>query len=215
MDPSPGAPAQLIEPQAYVPSYDWHPAWPGEFRKMIFVIGVLIGLGLILAALWRSPWALAAVVAVSVVGMIGAGLWRSGLPRTAQATAAIQIRGESLTTMDRWFYQAGMVESASSLAVTTVPVRPVAYAAEQLSLSDLTLEVGPDGGPVRFTYRLPAGMRLAFVSREVSIGTPSSATPSGAKNSSLRELARRWYGPDAVVLSQRNESPWIESWPGD
>jgi hypothetical protein len=131
---------------------------------------VLLGL-----AVWRPPGAVVWFVVVVVGASVVLGRWWSGQLPIRQAGGEVVVLGDKLTQTDGWTYQTSGRDVFATLRWTDVS-RPIF--ATRAGMDDLwwSLNCDTGGRPKEFAVQLPAGRRIAYLSREV--GTVAPATPA-------------------------------------
>jgi hypothetical protein len=168
---------------AYAPVADWHSGMPWAFRRRVLGFAAIVCVLLLGLALWRPP--LVAVWAVLAVAGASGGLawwWRGQVP-IRQAGGEVVITGGGLVQTDGWTYQTSARDVFATLRWTEVS-RPI-YASRS-ALDDVWVSLNCDtaGRPREFVAWIPAGRRLAFLSRDVGTVAPA-ATPRSPVNSPL------------------------------
>ena len=174
---------------AYLPVASWQPGLAEPVRRQIVLIGILCTIPLLGLALWRprrtALWAV--VVAAAMGGGIGA--WAKSHRAIRSAAGEIVVLGDGLTQTDAWHYRS----SASAGAAVTFwngITRPIT--ADDIGV---TLECDATGLPKEFDAQLPAGRKVAFLSRVVGTRAPRNP-PSLPVTSPLAELADQLYLTD-------------------
>ena len=102
-----------IVPEVYDPTYGWHPGRPAATRRQAVLIGVLFSVLAVAATLWRSRFAVVAVIALCVhdengaigvgVGHKRAGITFKGLLRQLDIDPGEKTTWDETVTLARLF----------------------------------------------------------------------------------------------------------------
>jgi hypothetical protein len=186
---SPAGPVTAgYHPAAYAPVADWRSGWPWPFRRRVLGFAAVLCIVLLGLALWRPPlvavWMVAAVVAASAL----MGWWWRGQVPVQQAGGEVVITGGPIVQTDGWTYQTATRDAFSTLRWTEVS-RPIFASRGGLDDVWTSLNCDTSGQPKAFAIWIPAGRRIAFLSRGVGTIAPA-ATPANPVNSPLASLLR-------------------------
>jgi hypothetical protein len=144
---------------------------------------VLLGL-----ALWRPPgvalWMAVAIVAASAA----LGLWWRGQLPIQQAGGEVVVTGGPLVQTDGWTYQTGGRDVFATLRWTEVS-RPIYPSRAGLDDVWISLNCDTSGRPREFAAWIPAGRRVAYLSR--GVGTVAPTAKLDPADSPLGELVSK------------------------
>jgi hypothetical protein len=173
--PPAGPIGQVIDPNAYAPTFAWTPGLSTALRAQVIGAGVLLML-LILALMLRPNritfTASVALCVVSTAAIIG---WRNSLGSVDRAGGDIVISSSGLLQRDAYVYHRA-TETASQTVQWTGWTHPLLASPSSLRDLDLRLLVSSDNG-LSFSCRAIAGRTMAFVRREVQPGLLPALSP--------------------------------------
>ena len=173
---------------AYAPVADWRSGWPWPFRRRVLGFAAVLCIVLLGVALWRPPLVAVWMVAAVVVASALMGWWWRGQVPVQQGGGEVVITGGPIVQTDGWTYQSTSRDAFATLRWTEVS-RPIF--ASRGGLDDVWVSLNCDtaGQPKAFATWIPAGRRVAFLSRSVGTIAPA-ATPANPVNSPLASLVR-------------------------
>jgi hypothetical protein len=219
MSHDPLGPRGVIAPEAYEPTYGWHPGRSPAVRRQVVLIAVLFTVLVVAATLWRSRLAVAAVVTLCVAAC-GALAYRAShqSPVTAARGVVLVRRGDALQS-DQWEFYKSM--AATTAEYRPAPMaRPVFASAQHYQRAGLRLWCDPDGQPILFTFPLTPRTSMAFLTRSAAPTSDERPDPT-ARDSPLWPLVREGYlrpGFRAAgeVSGARRDGSTVqqEPWPG-
>jgi hypothetical protein len=187
----PLGPRGVIAPEAYEPTYGWHPGRPPAVRRQVVLIAVLFTVLVVAATLWRSRFAVAAVAALCAAAC-GALAYRAShqSPVTAARGVILVRHGDALQS-DEWEFYKSM--AATTAEYRPAPMaRPVFASAQHYQRAGLRLWCDPDGQPILFTFPLTPQTAMAFLTRSAVAASDEHYDPT-ARGSPLWPLVREGY----------------------
>ena len=200
----PLGPRGAVEEDAYLPTYGWVRGWPDSVRRqavLFAAVFVIVAVGL---TLWRSRYAAAAIIAVSLLGAGGVVAWGAGRSPVLSAGGAVAVWDGEFTQRDEWDYR-----TALRPADVTFPARdlsrPVLANPGQLKATGVRLVCTPAGQPDHFAARLDADHALAVLARSLKPGKPGG-TPAMPATTPMYLVGDKLY-PGKVTGQVVEEAP--------
>jgi hypothetical protein len=187
---SPSGPQSLIEPEAYAPTFGWDRGWPGSFRRRVVFAAVLFCIVALATLLWRSRWAVAAVVALSLVFIAGLAAWYGRQSPVLQMASAIRVDAGPISQFDLWTWQSPVRPADASYPCAGL-THPHLGSLRQIDQTRIALICRPDGRPDRFDFHLDRGQCLAMCSRQIRTTSPLPGITSASHP--LIDLANALY----------------------
>jgi hypothetical protein len=183
---SPAGPVTAgYHPAAYAPVADWRSGWPWAFRRRVLGFAAVVCIVLLGLALWRPPLVGVWIAVVIVVASVGLALWWRGQIPIQQAGGEVVVTGGALVQTDGWTYQTSSRDVFATLRWTEVsrPIYP-----SRAGLDDVWISLNCDtlGRPREFAAWIPAGRRVAYLSR--GVGTVAPTAKLDPADSPLGEL---------------------------
>ena len=217
MSLDPLGPRDVIVPEAYDPTYGWHPGRLAAVRRQVVLIGVLFSVLAVAATLWRSRFAVGAVVGLCVVAC-GAIAYRSTrIAPVATARGTVVVRRGDVVQADRWDFYKSMAATTATYRPDPM-ARPVFASVQHFRRSGLHLTCRSDGQPMAFTFPLAREASMVFLARRVAALSGDRVDPTG-RTSPLWPLVQDAYlGGGVRAAGERVEVPpastsdQIEGW---
>ena len=219
MSHDPLGPRGAIAPEAYDPTYGWHPGRGPETRRQVVLIAVLFSVLAVAATLWRSRLALVAILGVCAAAGGALAFRASRLSPVVVARGDVFARRGEALQWDQWtFYKS--VASASEQFYPGTMARPVFASAGHFQRARLRLWCTAEGHPLTFTFPLAPQTAMVFLTRRAA--APSDERPDPAAGGSpLWPLVRGAYlRPGVRAAGEVGVGPadgagvQQEQWPG-
>src|SRR5262249_36765985 len=105
----------LLGADVYEPFAAWKPGLSADARKMIFLIGVLIALLVLAAAMVPRRWSVLAVAIVAIASAMGIEFWRRSHPPIARLSGAIRVIDNGLALTDAWTVFTSLSDARGSM----------------------------------------------------------------------------------------------------
>ena len=196
----PQGPESLTQDDVYIPTYGWQRGWPTSLRHRIILVVVLFSIMVTALALWRSRWAIVALVAFC--GMAAGGLvsWYSRQSPTLQMAGGVMVLDDSIAQYDAWSWRSPIraVDDAVSSSGLT---HPYFASVPQIDGNQIRLICRPGYNVAQFSYHLDRGQSLAFLTRWL-IARPK-LPPLQPAAGAMKDFAEEFYlNPSAHVLGQ-------------
>jgi hypothetical protein len=215
----PVGPRGAIVPEAYEPTYGWHPGRPAAVRRQVVLIGVLFSVLAVAATLWRSRLAVVAVIALCLAAC-GALAYRSGrLSPVTAARGTVLVRRGDVAQADRWDFYKSMAATTATHRPDPM-ARPVFASAQHFRRSGIRLTCRSDGQPMAFTFPLTRQTSMAFLTRGAAALSERRVDPA-ARASPLWPLVQDAYlragmrvAGEVVEAPPESPSGQTEVWPG-
>ena len=147
--PRPLGPEEVLEPQAYVPTYGWERGWPRAFRRQILLAGIAFAILATGLSLWRTRWTIVGVVALAGVAVAGFAFWYARQSPVLQLAVGIQIPRPGATQFDLWSWQSPVRPADASFPFAGLS-KPVVATLRQIDGEELKLLCDEQGRPRRF-----------------------------------------------------------------
>lgn len=220
IDQAPAGPSGAVLPEAYEPVYGWRPGRSAAMRRRVVSWAVVFAILAAALTLWRSRRAVFAIAALSAIATAALMLWAARVSPVVGAGGTVLVRRGERFQADEWVYFKSIAPAEAEFPFFAP--RPVFASTRHFEASAMRLECGPDGVPVRFTFRLGPDAAMAFMMRFPMVrGDPSPPDPA-ALDSPLWPLVRRLYlGPRTRTIGQTGAGPALvdpplqltEEWP--
>ncbi|WP_428940909.1 hypothetical protein [Fontivita pretiosa] len=177
---------------AYSPLENWRPGQPPELRRRVVLVGVVVALLILLAAvLVRGRGGVLAITLVAIACAGSIEWWRARQPTLRRLQGQIRVVDGSLIQIDRWVYFASTTGGVGAMPVAGNTM-PILIDPAHAGRVQLRMQVSPEGD-LHWRFQLPPGSCLAFRSRQVSLHAATATAPAAAAPSPLDELARQMY----------------------
>ncbi len=212
-EPLAGPGGSMLSEDAYRPTFGWSPGWTWRIRRNALGLGLIImALSAAAALLRRQRVAVGILILIAGAGVAAAFALRIAYPPVHSGQGRVTVWADGHLQVDDWSFQTTRQarEAALLWRPTTWPIFFSRQHREQLEMSLIT---APDGQPLAFSYRLPAGGTVAFLTRstQASFTTPP-ASDGPSRPSRMADLATRIYRrPIAGSLA---EVEGVDEWMG-
>jgi len=205
-------PVSAFVPASYSPITNWSRGWPMTLRRQVFLAALLFSIIATGITLWRSRWAVALFVAISMccVGVVCA--WRARQPVMLEASGGILISNPVGMQNDRWTY-CTVIRNAEQTIEWHDLSHPVFATRAQIAQMPVRLVCAENGEPQAFRTSLEPGRSLAFLERSISQLRPL-ISPSLPITSPMQSLAVDLYEqPGDVTTGQVVDDASPIRWP--
>ena len=203
----------LVGEAAYLPAQSWDGGVPGATRRAVALAGALVGILSLGAALLPRRLAMGALLAVTVVSIAILAEWQNQLPAVRSIRGQVAVEHGETAQWDAWTYFASARGGRGSTDFQNA-VGPALVDARQAGDVNLRLHWGGTWSQRRWTFDVPPGGRLAFLSR--TYGGGSGTQPVLARTaltSPMAPLARALYAGDGyepvAEIAQRPDWPIV------
>lgn len=214
-------PRGAIHPEIYEPISAWRPGWPAPLRWRAVLWALVYCLVALAMTLWlRTLLAVLAVVIISFVAAAGFAWRGSRQSMVSEVTARVSISGIAGTQTDAWTYVRAL-RPREVVVDWSWRQKPVFASARHLRETDVRLDVGASGRPLRMTWRAAPGTTLAFLRRgfDPTGADADSASPAPPRSPTRELVLQSYLAPGDVVLddggvhSLSDDADWTVSWP--
>jgi hypothetical protein len=184
-------PDSALNADGYGPTYAWDRGWLEPMRRTIMIVAGLYCMVILAIVLWRSRWAIFALVGASV---ISAGLfarWYSlRSPILRLQTGVLVEHTAGLAQLDAWTWLSP-VRPAEGRISFEGNIRPVFASLRQIEISHIQLVWPALGSPAHFELHLDPRQTMAFMER--TVGLSKNQPASDVVSPELAEFAAALY----------------------
>jgi hypothetical protein len=207
-------PDDIIQPDAYSPSWSWQPGFDAQLRWRVFVAAAIFSAALLALLLLRPRGMTPIALALAAAATGGAFFWH-GRQVTAQSLhGSVFVRGGLAVLHDQWSYHA-VLRPENVAEPFDHLLRPMFADERQLAQTQIHLQCDDHGNPARFIYREQPHRTLAFVARSIQPGFGSGGPDQGVPSTlqSMLPMADELYiGPHDRLVGMIPKPPG-DNWP--
>lgn len=196
----PAGPDSLTEDEVYMPTYGWERGWPPSFRRRAILLAVLFSIFVTALALWRSRWAVVALLGFCAMTAGGLAWWYSRVSPMLELVRGVMVLDDSVAQYDSWMWRSPVHETDDTMPSVGL-THPYFASAQQIEQTGIRLIYRASDGRMQFAYHLDRGQSLAFLTRWLIARPqlPALQPDAGA----MRDFAEQFYlGPSARILGQ-------------
>ena len=179
---------QLVNPDAYAPTFAWSPGWPAAIRAQVAAVAVVLFLAIVAVAMLRDHRAVFGLIALSLLSAAAVAVWQHALGTVSRAGGDMIVQSPGLIQRDAWVFERARQTGEQTIpwAGWTVPIFGSAVAPVD---SGIRIQIAD--GSASFNFQLDRGKTIAFVRREVQPGPVP--TLENDRGSPMREAANAVY----------------------
>jgi hypothetical protein len=204
-------PDDVMQPDAYSPSWGWQAHFDDGTRWRIFVAAAVFSSAMIGLLLLRPRGMTLIGMAIAAVTAGGAIFWHSRQVTTQSARVSFFIRGGLEVVHDQWSYHAVLRPERVSEPFDNL-LRPFFAYDRQPMETQIHLQCDDRGDPSRFVYQQLPHTLLAFMSRSIEPGI-GDLHPAMPIHPRMLPMAEELYiGPVDRLAGQVPPSPG-DDWP--
>ncbi|HEX4124172.1 MAG TPA: hypothetical protein VHY37_05540 [Tepidisphaeraceae bacterium] len=204
-------PDDVMQPDAYSPSWGWQTRFDSSTRWRVFVAAVIFGALLFGLLLLHPRFMTPIALAIAAAAAGGAILWHSRQVTAQSLHASVYIRGGLEVLHDHWSY-ISVLRPETVVEPFAPLLRPVFGYDRQPAQTQIHLQCDARGNPVRFIYRQQPHTTLAFVSRTIQPGF-GAWSPTLPIHSALLPMAEELYVGPSDRLAGMIPAPPGDDWP--
>lgn len=200
----------VISPDAYAPVDGPSPGRSADFRRRIFLLGVIYCLLAGGFLLLRSRCTPVAFVIVSILAAVVFALDNSRQSPISERSGIIRLASEP-PIEDHWFYQVSHRPTDFELPIDGL-VHPIFLDESQIQSANLTLKCNADGRPVEIDGHLRPDDPVALMTRRFAsdLGVRAISTFEG---NPLRLLGTQSLYPGFSIQGHLSEQTAEDAWP--
>jgi hypothetical protein len=159
-------PSLAIDPNVYGPTYSWDRGWPRAFRFKLVVAACVFCILALAITLWRSRYAVFAVVMISAMAVGLIALFHSRQSPIRSESLGVAIRTSTDVQYDLWSWRTAVRQTDVTCTAPAL-TRPIFGALSRLEQTNARLLCRSDGRPDKFIFHLQPQQSLAMLTRLV------------------------------------------------
>jgi hypothetical protein len=201
---------QIFDADAYAPTYGWNAGRTVEFRRHIFLLGVVYCLIVSGIALWHWRWMPVAIVALSICTSLFFASDNRKYSPVFRRTGLVHLIDDATFT-DQWVYQVSRRDFEMKMLIEG-SIHPIFSEASQPAAMHLTIDCDDHGEPISISGRLLADQPLALMTRRLTVSR-GGIHPVNPPDSPMRLLASDPVYRGFRLLGELDNLTSADSWP--